>query len=100
MAGVSQFVKEGSRLSNPMEETGEFPMMVTRMIAAGEESGNLDEMLLKLAEFYERDVEYTIGRMTRMLEPALTVLIGGVVLFVLLALYMPIFNLSSVLRRP
>jgi type II secretory pathway component PulF len=100
MAGVAQLVKEGSRLSKPMEETGEFPPMVTRMIAAGEESGNLDAMLQKLAEFYERDVEYSIGRLTRMLEPALTVFVGGIVLFVLLALYMPIFNLSSVLKRP
>jgi len=84
----------------PMEQTGEFPPIVTRMIAAGEESGNLDEMLSELSRFYERDIEYTVQKLTRLIEPLLTVLVGGIVLFVLLALYMPIFNLSNVLKSP
>ena len=99
MTKVAEFVQQGSRLWKPMEETGQFPPMVTRMIAAGEESGNLDEMLAELTRFYDRDVEYTVQKLTRMLEPLLTVAIGGVVLFVLLALYMPIFNLSNVIKR-
>ncbi|MCS6776533.1 MAG: type II secretion system F family protein [Chloroherpetonaceae bacterium] len=99
MNRVAEFVQQGSRLWMPMEQTGEFPPIVTRMIAAGEESGNLDEMLTELTRFYDRDIEYTVQKLTRLLEPALTVLIGGVVLFVLLALYMPIFNLTNVLRR-
>ena len=99
MLKVAEFVQQGSRLWKPMEETGQFPPMVTRMIAAGEESGNLDEMLSELTRFYDRDVEYSVQKLTRMLEPLLTVAIGGVVLFVLLALYMPIFNLSNVLKR-
>lgn len=96
---VAQFVKEGARIWIPLEQTGEFPAMVTRMIASGETSGNLDEMLEQLTHFYDRDIEYTVNRLTRVLEPALTVMIGGIVLFVLLALYMPIFNLSQVVRR-
>lgn len=99
MNRVAEFVQQGSRLWMPMEQTGEFPPIVTRMIAAGEESGNLDEMLTELTHFYDRDIEYTVQKLTRLLEPALTVLIGGIVLFVLLALYMPIFNLTNVLRR-
>ena len=99
MTKVAEFVQQGSRLYKPMEDTGQFPPMVTRMIAAGEESGNLDEMLSELTRFYDRDVEYSVQKLTRMLEPLLTVAIGGVVLFVLLALYMPIFNLSNVLKR-
>ena len=99
MLKVAEFVQQGSRLWMPMEQTGQFPPMVTRMIAAGEESGNLDEMLSELTRFYDRDVEYTVQKLTRMLEPLLTVAIGGVVLFVLLALYMPIFNLSSIMKR-
>jgi type IV pilus assembly protein PilC len=99
MAKVAEFVQQGARLWMPMEQTGEFPPLVTRMIAAGEESGNLDEMLSELTKFYDRDIEYTVQKLTKLLEPALTVIIGGIVLFVLLALYMPIFNLTNVLKR-
>lgn len=99
MARVAEFVQQGARLWMPMEQTGEFPPMVTRMIAAGEESGNLDEMLAELTKFYDRDIEYTVQKLTKMLEPLLTVVIGSIVLFVLLALYMPIFNLTNVLKR-
>jgi type IV pilus assembly protein PilC len=99
MTRVAEFVQQGARLWMPMEQTGEFPPIVTRMIAAGEESGNLDEMLTELTRFYDRDIEYTVQKLTKLLEPVLTVLIGGIVLFVLLALYMPIFNLSNVLKR-
>jgi type IV pilus assembly protein PilC len=96
---VAQFVKEGARIWIPLEQTGEFPSMVTRMIAAGEESGNLDEMFAKMTQFYDRDIEYAVNRLTRLLEPAMTVFIGGIVLFVLLALYMPIFGLTRVIRK-
>ena len=73
--------------------------MVTRMIAAGEESGNIDDMLKQVTTFYDRDIEYAVQRLTRMLEPILTVLLGVIVGFVLLALYMPIFNLSKVIHK-
>jgi type IV pilus assembly protein PilC len=96
---VSDFIKEGSSLSVPMEHTGEFPVMVTRMIAAGEVSGNLDQMLTEITHFYERDIRYTVQQLTRMMEPIMTVMVGSVVLVILIALYMPIFNLSQVLRK-
>jgi type II secretory pathway component PulF len=92
-------VNEGIRLSLPLEQSGQFPSMVTHMIAAGEESGNLDEMLKQITTFYDRDIEYAVQRLTRMLEPLLTVVLGIIVGFVLLALYMPIFNLSKVIHR-
>jgi type IV pilus assembly protein PilC len=95
---VANFVKEGATLSVPLEQTGEFPPMVTRMVAAGESSGNLDTMLEEVTKFYNRDIEYTVGKLTRIMEPAMTVVVGGIVLFVLLALYMPIFNLTNVVR--
>lgn len=96
---VTQFVKEGASLAVTLAQTGEFPPMVSRMVAAGEQSGNLDEMLEQVTRFYDRDIEYTVSRLTRLLEPLMTVIVGGIVLFVLLALYMPIFNLSRVLRK-
>jgi type IV pilus assembly protein PilC len=95
---VANFVKDGSTLTVPLEQTGQFPPMVTRMIAAGEHSGNLDTMLEEVTRFYNRDIAYTVDKMTKILEPAMTVVVGGIVLFVLLALYMPIFNLTNVIR--
>lgn len=95
---VSQFIKEGASISVPLADTGQFPLMVTRMISAGEQSGNLDEMLGEITRFYERDIEYTVERITRLMEPLMTVVVGAIVLFVLLSLYMPIFNLSQVIR--
>jgi type IV pilus assembly protein PilC len=97
--GVANFVKEGATISIPMEQSGEFPPIVTRMVAAGEASGNLDEMLDEVTRFYQRDIEYSVERLTRLMEPIMTVLVGSIVLFVLLALYMPMFNLSNVIKR-
>ena len=96
---VSDSIREGSPLSASLEETGEFPPMVTRMVASGEKSGNLDEMLSELTHFYERDIEHSVERLTRMMEPILICIVGAIVLFVLLALYMPVFNLSQVIRK-
>jgi type IV pilus assembly protein PilC len=96
---VAGFVKEGATLAEPLADTGQFPPMVTRMIAAGESSGNLDEMLEEVTKFYQRDIEYTVRKLTRLMEPLMTALVGAIVLFVLLSLYMPIFNLTQVIRR-
>jgi len=99
LKNVAGFVQEGATLSVPLEQTGEFPPMVTRMIAAGEHSGNLDTMLEEITHFYHRDIEYTVENLTRLMEPAMTIIVGGIVLFILLALYMPIFNLGQVIRK-
>jgi type IV pilus assembly protein PilC len=92
-------VNEGVRLSVPLEQSGQFPSMVTHMLAAGEESGNMDDMLRQVTTFYDRDIEYAVQRLTRMMEPLMTVVLGVIVGFVLLALYMPIFNLSKVIHK-
>lgn len=96
---VATHVQEGASLAPPLDDTKEFPPMVIRMIAAGEKSGNLTLMLEEITKFYDRDVEYSVQKLTRLLEPAMTVIVGGIVLFVLLALYMPIFNLGNVIKR-
>jgi type IV pilus assembly protein PilC len=96
---VAEDVHSGASLATSLEEKGHFPPLVTRMVASGERSGNLDEMLQELTHFYERDIEYAVQRMTRMMEPALTVVVGSIVLFVLLALYMPVWNLARVIRK-
>jgi type IV pilus assembly protein PilC len=96
---VAAQVSEGAPLAPALDETGQFPPMVTRMIAAGEKSGNLDEMLDEVALFYSRDVDYAIQKMTKMIEPLMTIVVGFIVLFVLLALYMPVFSLSHVIKK-
>ena len=96
---ASESIKEGASLATALVEAGQFPPMVTRMVASGEKSGNLDEMLAELTRFYERDIEHTVARLARTMEPVMTVVVGGIVLFTLLALYMPIFMLSQVIKR-
>jgi type IV pilus assembly protein PilC len=92
---ASNKIREGASIAIELERTGEFPMMVTRMLAAGESSGNLDTMLEEVNRYYERDVEYAVEALTRMIEPMMTVLVGGIVLLILLALYMPVFSLGK-----
>jgi len=92
---VTLRIKEGASIGTELQQTGEFPLMVTRMIESGEASGNLDQMLDEINRFYERDVAYAVDKMTKVIEPFLTVVVGGIVLFVLLALYSPIFNLGQ-----
>ncbi|MEZ0324818.1 MAG: type II secretion system F family protein [Fimbriimonas sp.] len=95
---AAQNVRDGSSMASELTRTGEFPLMVTRMLAAGEASGNVDHMLEEINRFYERDVAYAVETMTRMMEPLMTVVLGTVVLLILVALYMPIFNLARVIR--
>ena len=99
IANAAEEVKEGSPLAVSLEQSGQFPPMVTRMIASGEKSGNLDEMLEELTKFYQRDIEHSVQRLARTMEPVMTVVVGGIVLFTLLALYMPVFMLSQVIKR-
>jgi type IV pilus assembly protein PilC len=97
--GVMDKVESGSPVSPALDQTGEFPPLVTQMIAAGERAGSLDFMLDEIGIYYKRDVDYSVERLTKMLEPMMTIGVGGIVLFVLLALYMPVFNLTNVIKR-
>jgi len=92
-------VQEGAQLAPALEASGEFPPMIVYMIAAGEQSGSLDIMLAEITRFYSRDIEYAVGRLTRAMEPLMTILIGIIVLFILLALYMPVFNMTQVIQK-
>jgi len=91
--GVLAEVMRGATLSAQLAHTGEFPAVVTRLVAAGETTGSLDRMLGQAARLYDRDVEYTVKRLTTALEPILTLGLSVVVGLVVLALYLPIFGL-------
>ena len=83
---VSEAISTGSCIHIPLEQTKQFPGMMTRMIAAGEQAGNLDAMLEEINRFYSRDIEYSVNKLTKMMEPLMTIVVGGIVLFVLMAL--------------
>jgi type IV pilus assembly protein PilC len=89
-------VSTGQRLQRSMENTGLFPNMVNQMIAVGEESGSLDEMSGKVATFYEAEVDNAVDAMSSLLEPLIMVLLGGIVGSLVIAMYLPIFNLGKV----
>ena len=89
-------VSTGQRLQRAMENTGLFPNMVNQMIAVGEESGSLDEMSAKVATFYEAEVDNAVDAMSSLLEPMIMVILGVLVGGLVIAMYLPIFKLASV----
>lgn len=97
VAGAKEAIREGERIAPPLEETGEFPPMVVDMIAVGEETGALDTMLAKVSDFYDREVDYTIDAFTTLIEPLLICVMGVVIGFIVVALYMPMFSIIQTL---
>ncbi len=95
---VSQKVEGGSSLSRAMTETGVFPDMLVQMTATGEETGRLDEMLSRTADFYEQRVTAKVEGLSSLVEPVAIVLLGLVIALMLVALYLPIFNLGHAMR--
>ncbi|HOQ30386.1 MAG TPA: type II secretion system F family protein, partial [Armatimonadota bacterium] len=89
-------VSVGRRLSEELEASGQFPAMVIRMVAVAEDLGTLPDVLQEITVSYNEDVEYTIRRMMALVEPVTVLCLGGVVGFVLVALYYPIFNMGNV----
>jgi type IV pilus assembly protein PilC len=89
-------VSTGQRLQRAMENTGIFPNMVIQMIAVGEESGSLDDMSSKVADFYEADVDAAVDSMSSLLEPLIMAILGVLVGGLVIAMYLPIFKLGSV----
>lgn len=91
-----QSISEGRTISEPLMETGIFPPMVVQMIAVGEATGALDTMLSKIADFYDDEVDAAVSAMTALLEPIMMVFLGGVVGGMIIAMYLPIFKMASV----
>lgn len=92
---VHDAVKYGSSVAAPMEESGLFPIMVTSMVQIGEQSGNLQSMLSKVAEYFETEVELKFASISKLIEPILIGVMGVIVGFVLLAIFMPIYQLIA-----
>jgi type IV pilus assembly protein PilC len=92
---VRQRISEGRNMAEPLAEAKIFPDMVVQMIAVGEQTGALDQMLNKIADFYEEETDVAVAALTSALEPILMVGIGGMVGVVLIAMYLPIFSLAG-----
>jgi type IV pilus assembly protein PilC len=91
-------IAEGKNMAQPLTETNVFPPMVVQMVGVGEQTGALDAMLNKIADFYEEEVDVAVGALTSLIEPALMVGIGGTVGVVLIAMYMPIFSIAGKIK--
>ena len=90
-----QSVSEGKTLAEPLSKSKVFPAMVNQMIAVGEATGALDNMLNKIADFYDEEVDTAVAALTSMLEPLLMIFLGTTVGFVIVAMYMPIFQMGA-----
>jgi len=91
-------VEEGTSLSDSLDRSGFFPSLALRMISVGETSGSLTDMLADIAEFYEAEVERRLTRLTTMIEPVLMMVMGGLIAFIIVAMYIPIFQLGSTIN--
>jgi type IV pilus assembly protein PilC len=88
-------ISEGRTIAEPLEASGVFPGMVVQMIAVGEQTGAMDAMLSKIADFYDDEVDTAVDALTALLEPIMMVFLGGTVGGLLMAMYLPIFKLAE-----
>ena len=98
MADVIDSVKRGGTIADPLKHASVFPNMVTHMVGVGEETGALDQMLTKIADFYEDQVNAAVKSLTSILEPVMLVVVGGIVGFIVISMYMPLFKVYDNIR--
>ena len=88
-------ISEGKSITVPLAKEKFIPSMVVQMMAVGEQTGNLDQMLNKIADFYEDEVDVAVGALTAIMEPMLMVVLGGIIAVLVIAMYLPIFNMAA-----
>jgi type IV pilus assembly protein PilC len=96
---VHDSIKEGDTIAAPLDEAKVFPAMVVNMIDVGEETGSLDSMLTKVADIYDAEVEAAVDAMLALLEPVIIIVLGGIIGFIVVSLYLPIFSLGDVINK-
>lgn len=96
---MSDSLRDGKGLTAPMESSGLFPPLVIQMMAVGEETGQLDIMLDKVSDYYDMDVEYSLRNLATMIEPILLLFVGGMVLFLALGIFLPMWDLMSLFKK-
>jgi type IV pilus assembly protein PilC len=98
MAGVIESVKSGGTIADPLKGASVFPTMVSHMVSVGEETGSLDTMLSKIADFYEDQVDAAVKSLTSILEPVMIIIVGGMVGFIVISMYLPLFKVYDAIR--
>jgi type IV pilus assembly protein PilC len=98
MEDVYKSVRTGGSLSGPIEANAIFPPMVGHMVAVGEETGQLETMLSKIADFYEAEVDAKVKALTALIEPVMIVFVGGMVGFIVISMYLPMFSIYEKIR--
>ena len=98
IAAAREKVREGEGIAAPLRETKVFPPMVPYMISVGEETGHLEDMLEKIADFFTKEVNYMTDNIASMIEPFMIAILGGIVLFIGMAVYLPVFSMIGTLR--
>jgi type IV pilus assembly protein PilC len=98
MAGVIESVKSGGTIAEPLKDSPVFPAMVSHMVSVGEETGSLDTMLSKIADFYEDQVDAAVKALTSILEPVMIVIVGGIVGFIVISMYLPLFKVYDSIK--
>lgn len=93
--GLKDSVQEGTGLAAPLKKSGLIPPLVIQMIAAGEDSGSLDDMLFKVADYYDNEVDHAVKNLSSMIEPILLLFMAGMVLFLALAIFVPMWDMSK-----
>ena len=92
---LAESVRRGRGLAAPMRELGVFPVMVVQMVATGEESGALDEMLKQVSDYYDSEVEYAVKNLTAMIEPIMILIMGVGAIFLIISIIMPYMSILS-----
>lgn len=92
-------VEQGRNISTPLAETKVFPPMVVQMVGVGEATGALDAMLSKVADFYEDEVDNAVANLTSLMEPIMIAMLGGIIGFIVIAMYLPIFSLANAFNK-
>ncbi|MCX5679066.1 MAG: type II secretion system F family protein [Candidatus Omnitrophica bacterium] len=96
---IRTYVEKGERMAEPMRVSEEFPPDVIQMVSVGEETGNLDDMLNKIADFYDMTVNYAVKKLTTVIEPIFLVILGGMVGLIMASMLMPIFDMVKTIRH-
>jgi MSHA biogenesis protein MshG len=99
IAGVTELIVRGNTISSAIEKTQLFPPLVIQMIMLGEEGGTIDRLLDEVADYYQREIDYDIVRLSDAIEPILLVVIGGMVLILALGVFLPMWNLASLVKQ-
>ena len=96
---ASTNIENGASISQALKNTGEFPSVMIHLLSTGEETGEIDTLSLKASEFYTKQVNASVDRLTSIIEPALIILVGGVIGVIIVATYLPIFHFGDAISN-